>query len=178
MAGAVGVTFLVDVRWLSWTKKESMKKQIGLWIDHRETVIVAITDQGEETRRIASGMEKHVRFSDGSGSEDGSAEDQRDTQFTDHLNGYYGKVISNIRDAESILIFGPGEARGELEKHLESKRLDQRIVSVETVDTMTDRQISAKVRQHFQKYACPFENKYEATPWPDWLELRVARQCS
>ena len=128
-----------------------MKKQIGLWIDHRETIIVAIGDQGEETRRIESGMEKHVRFSYGSGSEAGSTEDGRDRQFTDHLNSYYDKVISNIRDAESILIFGPGEAKGELETHLESKRLDERIVSVETVDEMTDRQISAKVRQHFQK---------------------------
>jgi hypothetical protein len=128
-----------------------MKKQIGLWIDHRETIIVAIGDQGEETRRIESGMEKHVRFSGGSGSEDGSAEDQRDRQFTGHLNNYYDEVISHLRDAESILIFGPGEAKGELEKRLAHKGLGSRIVGIETDDKMTERQIAAKVRQHFQK---------------------------
>ena len=128
-----------------------MKKQIGLWIDHRETGIVAIEDQGEETRRIESGMEKHVRFSGGSGSGDHSADDQRDRQFTDHLNRYYDEVISAIREAGAILIFGPGEAKGELKKRLESKKLGERIVSIETVDKMTDRQIAAKVRQHFRK---------------------------
>jgi hypothetical protein len=122
-----------------------MKSAAGLWIDHRETVVVVIGDKGEETRRIESGMEKHIRFSGGSGSEDGSAEDQRDRQFTGHLNRYYDEVISHLRDAESILIFGPGEAKGELEKRLASKGLSGRIVGVETVDKMTDRQIAAKV---------------------------------
>jgi hypothetical protein len=135
-----------------------MKKQIGLWVDPGETVIVAIGEQGEETRRIASGMEKHIRSSGGSGSENGSREDQRDRRFTNHLNRYYDEVISHIREAESILIFGPGEARSELKTRLESKKLGERIVDVETDDKdvetddkMTDRQIAAKVRQHFRK---------------------------
>ena len=128
-----------------------MKSAAGLWIDHRETVVVVIGDKGEETRRIESGMEKHVRFSGGSGSEDGSAEDQRDRQFTSHLNRYYDEVTSHLRDSESILIFGPGEAKGELQKRLANKGLGERIVGIETVDKMTDRQIAAKVRQHFRK---------------------------
>ena len=128
-----------------------MKRQVGLWIDHRETLIVFIGDDGEETRRIESGMEKHVRFSGGNRSEEGSADDQRDRQFASHLNRYYDEVITNIRDAESILLFGPGEAKGELEKRLATKGLGGRIVGVETVDKMTDRQIAAKVREHFRK---------------------------
>jgi stalled ribosome rescue protein Dom34 len=125
-----------------------MKRQVGLWIDHRKAVIVMVTDEGEETRLIESNMEKHVRFASGS-SEDGSAESTRDRQFASHLDGYYDKVIASIRDAESILILGPGEAKGELEKRLESGELKGRIVGIETVDKMTDRQIAARVRQHF-----------------------------
>jgi len=67
----------------------------------------------------------------------------------DILSRYYDDVIACIRDAESIQIFGPGEAKGELEKRLESKELGGRIVGIETVDKMTDRQIAAKVRQRF-----------------------------
>jgi len=125
-----------------------MKRKVGVWIDHRKAVIVLVTDEGEETRLIESSMEKHVRFASGS-SEDGSAESTRDRQFASHLDGYYDKVIASIRDAESILIFGPGEAKGELEKRLENKELGGRIVGIETVDKMTDRQIAARVRQHF-----------------------------
>jgi stalled ribosome rescue protein Dom34 len=138
--------------WLDSSKKEKlMKSAAGMWIDHRKAVIVIVSDQGEETKQIESDMEKHVRFSGGSRSEQGGGEDQQDRQFTGHLNAYYDEVIAHLRDAESILIFGPGEAKGELEKRLASKGLSGRVVGIETVDKMTDRQIAAKVRQHFPK---------------------------
>ena len=125
-----------------------MKKKIGLWIDHRKAVIVTVTEEGEELKKITSNMEKHVRFTGGSASEDGSTEDVRDRQFGNHLNNYYDEVIAVIRDADTIQIFGPGEAKGELEKRLEHKGLKAHILAIETVDKMTDRQISAKVRDH------------------------------
>jgi hypothetical protein len=128
---------------------EDMNKEVGLWIDHRKTVLVTVTDKGETTSMIESGMEKHVRYS-GAAQED-SAEDQRDARFTGHLNQYYDQVIACIRDAESILIFGPGEAKVEIQKRLENEALGGQIVGIETVDKMTDRQIAARVRQRFPK---------------------------
>jgi hypothetical protein len=126
-----------------------VKKQIGLWIDHRKAVIVTITDEGEETKQITSEMEKRVRFSSGA-SEDGSTEDVRDRQYGNHLNNYFDLVIACLRDAETIQIFGPGEAKGELEARLEKEGLKGRIIENESTDKMTDRQIAAKVRAHFQ----------------------------
>jgi len=79
------------------------------------------------------------------------ADDSRERKFTGHLNIYYYAVIACIRDAESILIFGPGEAKGELKKRLERDKLGGRIVGIETVDKMTDHQIAVKVRQYFIK---------------------------
>jgi len=123
-----------------------MNKRVGLWIDHRKAVIVMIKDEQEELMKISSNMEKHVRFSSGDGSEDGSSEDVRDRKFGNHLNSYYDEVIACIRDADSIQIFGPGEAKGELEKRIKHEGLKAHILAVETVDKMTDPQISAKVR--------------------------------
>jgi hypothetical protein len=127
-----------------------MKKQAGLWIDHRKAVIVVITETGETIKEITSSMEKHVRFTGGTASEDGSTEDVRDRHFGNHLNRYYDAVIGWIRDVETIQIFGPGEAKGELEKRLKDKGFRGRIIAIETVDKMTDPQIAAKVREHFQ----------------------------
>jgi len=62
-----------------------------------------------------------------------------DQQFGNHLNSYYDEVLTVVLDAESIQIFGPGEAKGELEKHLEHAGLKGK---------MADRQIAAKVRDH------------------------------
>jgi hypothetical protein len=129
-------------------KESLMKKQIGLWIDHRKAVIVIVTEEGEELKKITSNMEKHVRFTGGTASEAGSTEDVRDRQFGNHLNSYYDEVIAVIRGADTIQIFGPGEAKGELEKRIEREGLKAHILAIETVDKMTDRQISAKVRDH------------------------------
>ncbi len=79
------------------------------------------------------------------------AESSRQRTFTGLLNIYYDAVIACIRDAESIMIFGPGEAKGELKTRLERNNLGGRIEDIETVDKMTDRQIAAKVRQYFPK---------------------------
>jgi stalled ribosome rescue protein Dom34 len=125
-----------------------MKKQVGLWIDHRKAVVVILAAEGEEIKIIQSGMEKHTRFASGS-SEDGSAEDVRDRQFAGHLADYYDGVIASIRDAESIFIIGPGEAKGELAKRLERDALGGRITGIESADKMTDHQIAASVRQYF-----------------------------
>jgi stalled ribosome rescue protein Dom34 len=126
-----------------------LKSKVGLWIDHREAVIVSLTDRVQKTTRIISDMEKHVRFS--GGGETNSAEDQRDRRFAGHLHKYYEKVASSVRDAESILILGPGEAKLELKTCLESEAFGGRVVVIETADKMTDRQIAAKVRQHFSQ---------------------------
>jgi hypothetical protein len=125
-----------------------MARQVGLWIDHRESILVIVTGEGEETKRITSNMEKHVRFS--GGAQVSSEEDIRDNKFAGHLSKYYDEVITSIGDADSILIFGPGEAKGELEKRLEHKGLGGRVVGVETVDKMTDRQIASRVQQRFE----------------------------
>jgi len=122
-----------------------MNKQAGLWIDHRKAIIVLITDEGEEVKKIVSGIEKHVRFT----AEDGLGEDSQDRKFGNHLNSFYDEVIAVVRNADSIQIFGPGEAKGELEKRLKNEGLKDHALSIEAMDKMTDRQISAKVREHF-----------------------------
>jgi hypothetical protein len=131
-----------------------MKKEVGLWIDHKKTVIVILTDKGQEIKQISGHLERDSQPSGGwaahSGKDYGEG-DRHDKRFSGHLDKYYDEVIAFIHDAESILIFGPGEAKGELKKRIESKGLPGRIVGVETDDEMTDPQIAAKVRKHFLK---------------------------
>lgn len=126
-----------------------MKKEIGLWIDHRKAVIVMIKNGEEEIKEITSHMEKHVRYKSSNEMETSAGEDVRDRKFGNHLNTYYDEVIAVIRDADTIQIFGPGEAKGELEKRIEHVGLKSHVLAIETVDKMTDRQISAKVREQF-----------------------------
>jgi hypothetical protein len=127
-----------------------MKTKVGLWIDHRKAIVVAITDKGEETRLIISKVERQLRRLGDSPLEgaydkaQAPARNSRQRMFTSHLNIYYDAVIACIRDAE-----------GELKKRLRKSNLGGRIVGVETVDKMTDHQVAAKVRQHFQGTISP-----------------------
>ena len=125
-----------------------MNKKVGLWLDRKKAVIVSITNNGEERRIITSNMEHYVRFSSNVPG-DGSAEDVRDRRFWNHLGEYYDKVIARIRDATSILIFGPGEAKYELEKRLETEGMLDKVVSVDDANSLTDRQIALRVRERF-----------------------------
>ena len=133
-----------------------MKRTVGLWIDHRKALVVSITDKGEEMKLIISRVEKQparfggIRSTTSYESQLVPASDSRQRRLTGHLNIYYDAVIACIRDAESVLMFGPGEAKGELQKRIKRAKLPGRIVGFETTDKMTDRQISAKVRQYFQ----------------------------
>ena len=134
-----------------------MKTKAGLWIDHRKALIVVITDKGEEIKLVISKVEKQPGRLEGKRSTTSyesqlvPADDSSQKKLTGHLNIYYEAVIACVRDAESILIFGPGEAKGELKKRLVRDKLRNRIVGIETIDRMTDHQIAAKVRKYFKE---------------------------
>jgi hypothetical protein len=96
-----------------------MKRIAGLWIDHRKALVVTITDKGEEVKLIISRIEKQparfggIRSTTSYESQLVPASDSRQRKLAGHLNPYYDAVVAYIRDAESILIFGPGEAKRE-----------------------------------------------------------------
>ena len=124
-----------------------MKTTVGLWIDHRKAVIVFVTGRDEEIKLINSNVEKQPSLSGALVPTD----DVQQSKLTGHLNSYYDEVISSLWNSGAILIMGPGEAKGELKKRIERNNLNGRIVDVETVNKMTDRQIVAKAREHSLK---------------------------
>ena len=132
----------------------SLKAEAGLWIDHREAVIVVLSKTGEETKRIQSNAETQLRRSGEPSTgrfeyQTVPADDSRQREYTGHLARYYDEIISCLRDAGAVLIFGPGEAKGELKKRFEKDKAGAQIVTMETTDKMTDLQIVAHVRHHF-----------------------------
>ncbi len=130
-----------------------MERKVGIWIDHHKAVMVTVVNEKEETREIRSNVQKFKKTGGGLSTKEpnispmSTAEDVSERKFVNHLSGYYDGVVSLLRNADMIWIFGPGEAKVELKKRLEREDMGGRIVSIDTVDKMTDRQITAKVRQ-------------------------------
>lgn len=132
-----------------------MKMKAGMWIDHRKAIIVIVDEKGEKVEQILSNVEKQLRRTGDSPMKGPferrsiPEEDSRLKMYVGQLNVYYDSIIARIRDAESILIFGPGEAKNELRTRMEEAHLGARIVGIETADKMTDPQIAIKVRKQF-----------------------------
>lgn len=132
-----------------------MKNNVGLWIDHRKAIIVTVSDKGVEIGLTISAVEKQGRRT-GTAPMKGSfddfqvpAGDVRKRAFINHLNVYYDAVIASLAKADKVLLFGPGDAKNELRKRLKKNALDGRLVAVETVDKMTNRQVAARVQKYF-----------------------------
>jgi hypothetical protein len=133
-----------------------MNKRIGLWIDHRKAVIALLSGDEEEIKVILSHADWQPGRSDGKRSTEpyetlqAPADDVKDRRFEHQLNTYYDDVIVHVHEAESLMIFGPGEAKGEFRKRLEKEKPGGRTVRMETADKMTDGQVAAKVRDYFE----------------------------
>ena len=135
-------------------KGGTLEVEAGLWVDHREAIVVVLSGTGEETKRIPSNAEKQLRRA-GDPSvarfeyQEVPADDSRERAYTGDLARYYDEIIAYLRTSRSILIFGPGEAKNELKKRFEKECPGAHIVTTETSDKMTEPQIVAHVRRHF-----------------------------
>ncbi|MGA2247361.1 MAG: hypothetical protein ABSH48_20410 [Verrucomicrobiota bacterium] len=132
-----------------------MKTNAGIWVDHREAIIVKLEDNGNETKRIQSSAERQLRRSGDPDhgrfeSQEVPADDSRQREYTGQLARYYDAIIEHLRDCGSILILGPGETKGELKKRFEKQAGFPHLIVLETTDKMTEGQIVALVQHHFQ----------------------------
>ena len=132
-----------------------MMNRVGLWIDRKQAVIVAVDEKRASVTKLQSGAQRldyrgapHPKTA--YSAQHSKGDDQLDQQYLQHLDKYYKQVVSHLRGATNILIFGPGEAKSDLRKHLGREKAGGRLVVMEPADKMTDRQILAKVRKHFQ----------------------------
>lgn len=136
-------------------KDKHTKTMAGLGIDHWKAVIMVATDKAEETVVITSQVDKQlgrlacIRSTAPGKSLLVPSDDRREREFRKRLSVHCNGVIACIIGAEAILLFGLGEAKVELKRLIERDNLGGRIVGIETVDKMTDRQIAAEVRRYF-----------------------------
>ena len=124
-----------------------MSHEVGVWIDHKKAVIVTISGGEASTRTVVSDVGPHTHYA---GSQEGGGEKKYGERHTADLDRYYDDVISQLGEADAVLLFGPGEAKLQLKHRLgRSKVLSDNVVTVESADKLTDPQIVAKVKEHF-----------------------------
>ena len=135
-----------------------MGDNVGIWIDHRKAVIVSTSADRTTVKTLESKVGPHSRYSGRAGStmpeggpQDEGGEKRYEERYAQHLGQYYDEVISHLGQPDALLIFGPGEAKVQLKERLSrSKALSACMVEIETTDKLTDPQIVAKVKEHYE----------------------------
>lgn len=134
----------------------TMMKNIGIWIDHKEAILVSLEGDQTTVEHLKSNAESHYRPSGGwkasgtsvavSVSKEQKADERRKHQF----HKFYQEIIQKIGQSGKIYIFGPSEAKLELAKEIEKiKGWRDRIAAVEPSDRLSENQIVAKVKSFF-----------------------------
>src|SRR5690242_2530031 len=106
-----------------------MATKAGVWIDHKQAVVVLITDAGLETKKIGFDVGQPVRSAHKSSSKnkytpnDFVAEDRLGRKVENDRKDYYNDVMACIKGADALLILGPAEAKDELSKHIKAKKV-------------------------------------------------------
>lgn len=120
-------------------------KNVGLWIDHEKAfVIEAGSDTAKKLNALAEESISPV------GSYDILPDNRASRRRNGHLKNWYKEVMQELAGAENILVLGPGLAKSELVREMKAhKSLYERVVAVKSAGTMTEKQMSAKVREFF-----------------------------
>lgn len=136
-------------------KNLHMKNNMGVWIDGSKAVVVNLANdsivkvQADIDNNVHHGHEgdKGTFIGGGRHVNNEKTFDERRKHQTDQ---YIKNVISEIKTADRIYVFGPSEMKHHLKKEIESDRvLGNKLSAVETSDKMTENQIIAAVKNHF-----------------------------
>lgn len=135
-----------------------MEKQVGIWIDTKKAIIVALEGQKEEKiTEIDSEVENRIYHNNESnkGTFSGSHQSDNETKFDNHkkeqMDYYLEAVMNHIKKADYLYVFGPAETKLKLEQKIrDEKSLGKiKLKAIETADKMTLNEIVAQVKDFY-----------------------------
>ncbi len=126
-------------------------RQIAIWVDHREAIMAIFTDahllQEEE---LFSGVGPHTHGG-------GWSQQRFESHRRATLDHFYEEITQNLNSADEIIIYGPGQAKHELEQHINRyKGVSKHVIDLVTTDKLDDQQfirmaLKDLVSAHLQK---------------------------
>ncbi|WAC02323.1 hypothetical protein N7U66_00775 [Lacinutrix neustonica] len=132
-------------------------KKTGIWLDKDNAKIVTLENEKVTVTTVASNMDHfHVKGGSGSKGKGGPQDVVQDSTYLDkekqQLKDYFKNIVSKIKDTEALALFGPAQTNEKFSKELHDNYADlgSKIVGLKKVDSMTDNQVKALVKDFFQ----------------------------
>jgi len=134
-----------------------MEKNVGIWLDNEKAYIITLIDGNEKVEKIESNVETRVRIEGETKSYSRlggmliNPQKKKTKRKNNQLKDYFRSIIGKTKDAHSIYIFGPADAKTNLKKIVEQeKNLNKKLKRVDPSDKLTENQMIAKVKEVFK----------------------------
>lgn len=117
-------------------------RHVVVWLDHSEAHVIHFNREASEAEHIRATAKPHLNVR--AGVRAGSGRSAQDRAYLD-------AVVSAVKDAQEILVVGPGSEKAQLYKHMLKAHhpVAEKVVSVESADHPTDAQLLAYARKYF-----------------------------
>jgi len=131
-------------------------RRIGIWLDKKNAHIVEIHDDRVSLNTILSEVEDfNIHGGSGTKFKGGPQDVVQDSRYLERekqqLKKYFKNIVSAIKDAEDLVIFGPAETGEKFYKELAERYSDlkTKVKDVVKTDSMTKKQVKAWVKEVF-----------------------------
>jgi len=120
-------------------------KRLGIWMDHASAHLIEYKSEGEEAAVITSKFTHEAKEHALSKGENGMHSKEQHQQ-----SEYYKKLGESMLPYDSVVLFGPTEAKIELLNTLkEDHHFDKLKIETRQADKMTEKQLHAFVKDFF-----------------------------
>ena len=136
-----------------------MKSITGIWIDSKEARLKRIGEGEDELIKVKSNIRSN-KFKGGSRSKTPwgpmlkISESKFEAKKKSEFNEFFKKVLEALPNAHVYEIYGPGMVKVHFTQFIEKiqNSLAQKIHVVEALDSITDNQFAAKIRERAALY--------------------------
>jgi len=126
--------------------------RFGIWVDRSMAIVIRVNREKCHTWTMSSGVENAPHPRSGTENRCTTTDERRDCgseQTT--VREFHQRIVAMIGNADAVLILGPGTAKLELLDEINSAEHPRhRVVGVETADTLSVRQLEARVMSFFR----------------------------
>jgi stalled ribosome rescue protein Dom34 len=127
------------------TSHQHSLRQVAVWVDHREAIVTIFKD--------AHLLHEEEIFSEANPQTHGDHLSKKHIQAHQHaiLEHFYKEIIQDLKSADQVIIYGPGQAKHELAKHIQAdKSLQGHILDVIATEKMTETELNNRALADFK----------------------------
>lgn len=135
-----------------------MKKNIGIWIDTKQAVIIKLSNESHSIKVIKSNIDTRERVPGGSKKYGRFAgqymtfEKNKLNKRNEQTNHFIKTLFKEVQNCNAIVLFGPSKMKTIFEKELKKNmQLGTKLVGVFNAKLLTENQMVAWVKDFYKK---------------------------